>query len=852
MVQTVGVPADCTRNDAIRGQKLDELYNDTCQQVGVKPDPNVVKILTGQYSREVQTLDFSSNYLGLNGMAVLLDVIAECPSLESLSFENNYLKPESIPHLVKIIKGMPSLCALNLANNSTLGFSTAKLLLQLVKNNKQITELELHGTGIVPATKDLIAKYLTENATSAQYWANKSIPKSLSYDYTAVGKKDAADMMVVSMGSNASGSPATTPKEPSPPASKSTKAPRPGSVTSQGSQKGEADNGEPQSDEDVLNSGYKPAANFKKNEVLAKEAQATNTNLAENAKGAAGRLQALHYQQTQRTTTMLGEVQSRHAQVNQLIVDLDEQYKSPAYYFGYNTEKLIQEAQLMLSEDDLVTYGKIYGVGTDKADKLVGIPPLLEKLKHADTTLAEKLDIIAQLEELCYIREHSDAIPHVAKCYDCLHSKIIDLPYVLKTFRETDDDLDRLILERDNWNDKKEEAFRNGNIGQAEEYHDKSLDVQDKLLRLAIKRVDTLRDLKGQAHLQHQVKDAEQKVNIRLAQCARDAEEVMKTVEEDTAKLDEVIIKRRKVVEEKKREYDMFCILAKDRIKAAQARQYDVYDEIDKRFKELEELGEYHHKEYMQYFGNREEYEAEQCALWEFEETWRIHRYNINCLTGVCQKMMRTTDDFAEFFHGIPERIIEKSNETWTKTQELTVAETRMCLEYFEPYLLSLGPMIWKKEKRLDELDRMSRSIAFSVEMCADTMDPNARKYEMQANELQFQKGAIERKIEKYRGIGDEAVEMFEPIAKLLQEMGHEFEHPSLKLHEEMVEGVQRVMVKKRQQHESEQYHIDRDDDEIQKQTMTVKKAKDLKSSQLLPALSAASPRAKKGNLMFE
>ena len=79
----------------------------------------------------MNTLDFSSNYLGLNGMAVLLDVLAECLQLESLSFENNYLKPESIPHLVKIIKGMPSLSALNLANNSTLGFSTAKLLLQV-------------------------------------------------------------------------------------------------------------------------------------------------------------------------------------------------------------------------------------------------------------------------------------------------------------------------------------------------------------------------------------------------------------------------------------------------------------------------------------------------------------------------------------------------------------------------------------------------------------------------------------------------------------------------------------------------------------------------------------------------
>ena len=33
--------------------------------------------------------------------------------------------------------------------------------------------------------------------------------------------------------------------------------------------------------------------------MVAKEAQATNTNLAENAKGAASRLQALHYQQVE-------------------------------------------------------------------------------------------------------------------------------------------------------------------------------------------------------------------------------------------------------------------------------------------------------------------------------------------------------------------------------------------------------------------------------------------------------------------------------------------------------------------------------------------------------------------------
>ena len=62
---------------------------------------------------------------------MLLQCLTQCPRLEELSFENNYLKPEMVPPLVKAVRRMVSLTSLNLANNNNLGFSAAKLLLQV-------------------------------------------------------------------------------------------------------------------------------------------------------------------------------------------------------------------------------------------------------------------------------------------------------------------------------------------------------------------------------------------------------------------------------------------------------------------------------------------------------------------------------------------------------------------------------------------------------------------------------------------------------------------------------------------------------------------------------------------------
>ena len=57
-------------------------------------------------------------------------------------------------------------------------------------------------------------------------------------------------------------------------------------------------------------------------------------------------------------------------------------------------------------------------------------------------------------------------------------------------------------------------------------------------------------------------------------------------------------------------------------------------------------------------------------------------------------------------------------------------------LEYFRVLYLALGNLIYKKEKRLEEIDRNIRTTHIQLEFCVETFDPNAKKHSDMKKEL--------------------------------------------------------------------------------------------------------------------
>jgi hypothetical protein len=191
----------------------------------------------------------------------------------------------------------------------------------------------------------------------------------------------------------------------------------------------------------------------------------------------------------------------------------------------------------------------------------------------------------------------------------------------------------------------------------------------------------------------------------------------------------------------------------------------------------------------------------------------------------------------------------------------MTKDEQIQTLTVFEKYMLDIGELLYKKEKRVTEIERMRRNNTFSVEMCTEVLDPNAAKYEEQGKEMDYQKEQMEDKVQALRERADAACEIFQEIEDALNEMGYKFVHPKILMAEIMVDGTAHIMERKRQIYETEQQYIDADDEDLGQSVSQLEVAKMSQSFRDLPRLSTPntnSPKKgvsfakKQGNLVFD
>ncbi|KAJ9472847.1 putative calpain [Diplonema papillatum] len=127
---------------------LQHLYLASCQRHCVKANTKLCEVLGGHTASDLQSLDLSENYVGTEGgWACLMDVIAAAPKLEVLDIGSNYLQTENIQDLCTRLAGHPGIRAVKL-NNNRLYIESGKELLRLVRQNRNITDVEVATPGV--------------------------------------------------------------------------------------------------------------------------------------------------------------------------------------------------------------------------------------------------------------------------------------------------------------------------------------------------------------------------------------------------------------------------------------------------------------------------------------------------------------------------------------------------------------------------------------------------------------------------------------------------------------------------------------------------------------------------------
>uniref|UniRef100_A0A7S4G7C4 Uncharacterized protein n=1 Tax=Eutreptiella gymnastica TaxID=73025 RepID=A0A7S4G7C4_9EUGL len=800
------------------GPLLAQVYEERCTTHNVPVDANVRSILETnsehqpQYKRTVISLDFSSNYLSFQPMQALLETISDCTALESLSFEGNYLKSEIMPSLIKAVKTLPALVSLNLANNSTLGFSAAKLLMQLVKTSGRLVFLELDGTGLTPQAKETIAGLLIENATRQSYWAPTSPFKSSVVE---------PDLRVQSIAST-----------PSPRGTSSARTP--------GTKKSWLKTPPKMPDSPI---------DWSLEERVAQNVE-SNTALREVILSEELRLLGLEEQFNTKVQGWHVQLKNRHEDGHQAIDSFDDEYKGPTVYVGYSTPKLIRDCELELTASDLKDMQDLYHAHDPSIqEKLTQIKPLLDELLLMETTHARAKEIGERLSSICYLREHEEAIPAAVRCHTLLHSETLSVPFILRNVRATDAEIEQLIRSRDEQKAKTAAAL--GMMDpQYEKYHEKCLHIQEQLLVLAEDRIRLLKDIKGTQALSAQAKGIREKLTTRLQEADADAGNTVGKIQAAADALNRHRKHWDKTFAEKEADYKVFCERSKERIRENEALQEDVFAGIKKKFIELEDLSKSRIKEVELYLKERDKIDAVRAEYAEMCKVWDAHMELINGTTHCVQVATNACVDFVHFFEKPEDILARAANECFAATQEECLKEQKLHMTYFTQYMKDLGDLIIVREKKALEFERRIREMDYSINMADETQDPNKGRYEDQKKDLMFKQAQIAQKLEALYLQVDKALADFEETGteETVKADGG-FVHPNIQMHEAILARRHSMLAKARDIHKSEESYLEEAEDELQQSTRVLQQAKEIQLHSLVPAL--ATPRKEKKGAAF-
>ncbi|KAH8618195.1 putative Paraflagellar rod protein [Trypanosoma vivax] len=100
---------------------------------------------------------------------------------------------------------------------------------------------------------------------------------------------------------------------------------------------------------------------------------------------------------------------------------------------------------------------------------------------------------------------------------------------------------------------------------------------------------------------------------------------------------------------------------------------------------------------------------------------------------------------------------------------------------------LTLGSLIYKKEKRMEEIDRNIRTTHIQLEFCVETFDPNAKKHADMKKELYKLRQGVEEELAMLKEKQSKALEDFKETEEALDAAGIEFNHPVDENNEEVL-----------------------------------------------------------------
>nr|CAJ2469815.1 unnamed protein product [Leishmania braziliensis] len=208
-------------------------------------------------------------------------------------------------------------------------------------------------------------------------------------------------------------------------------------------------------------------------------------------------------------------------------------------------------------------------------------------------------------------------------------------------------------------------------------------------------------------------------------------------------------------------------------------RQSEAWRKIQELERALQRLGTERFEEVKRRIEENDREERRRVEYQQFLDVCGQHKKLLELSVYNCDLALRCTGMVEELVAESCSAIKSRHDKMGEELAELRLQVHQEYLEAFRRLYKTLGQLVYKKEKRLEEIDRQIRTTHIQLEFAIETFDPNAKKHSDTKKELYKLRAQVEEELEMLKDKMAQSLEMFGPTEDALHQAGIEFVHPA-------------------------------------------------------------------------
>jgi len=260
-------------------------------------------------------------------------------------------------------------------------------------------------------------------------------------------------------------------------------------------------------------------------------------------------------------------------------------------------------------------------------------------------------------------------------------------------------------------------------------------------------------------------------------------------------------------------------------IKDNEDKQDECWRKIQDLERQLQKLGTERFEEVKRRIEENDREEKRKVEYQQFLDVVSQHKKLLELTVYNCDLAIRAIGIIEELVAEGCSAIKARYDKTNQELADLRLLVHQEYLGVFRRLYKTLGQLAYKKEKKLEEVDRQIRTTHIQLEFCIETLDPNAKKHSDSKKDLYKLRANIEEEVQMLKDKMATALELFRPTEEALVQAGVEFVHP--------IEEVEEGNIQRRSKMVEYRAHMAKQEEvKIAAEREEVKRAKNLSHQQ--------------------